>query len=339
MSRIWLPYVSAKSGADVFVARLGRALSTAGYEPVVEAFEHRYQYAPHFLKGRCPPDVDLVLANSWNAFAFRRSGIPIVAYVLHCVSHRGYPGWKSRAQSIFHDEVVYRFERSSLKHADALVAISDSTRDEMIQEFGINSATVIPLWVDTARFSPQDEAIGHGGDRAKVLIVGNMSRRKGGDLIAPFCEALGSQFEVTVVAGLRGKAPSISARGARLRFVSGLSESELIKAYRAADIVACLSRHEGFGYTALEGMACSKPVVAFDVAGLRDVIRHGETGFLSPPENVLDMAERCRSLVNFAGLAHDFGIAGRERAINVFDEKQAVDAYINLFNGLGVSRR
>lgn len=337
MSRIWLPHVGAKSGADVFVRRLARALAGAGYEPVIQAFEHKYQYAPQLLKGRCPPGIDIVAANSWNAFTFRQSGIPLVAYVLHCVSHRGYPAWKSRAQSLFHDQFVYRFERTSFKYADALVAISSSTRLEMIEEFGNSSAKVIPLWVDTSRFSPSEAPL-DAGDRANVLIVGNMSRRKGGDLIVPFCEELGSRFKVTVVAGLRGKAPSISAHGAQLQFVSGLSESELIEAYRSSDIVACLSRHEGFGYTALEGMACSKPVVAFDVSGLRDVIKHGQTGYLSPQEDVRDMAERCRSLIDSSGLAQQLGAAGRERATNVFSEARAVDAYTSLFGKLGVVR-
>lgn len=335
--RVWLPHLRARSGADVFVGRLAKALAHAGYEPIVQTFEHHYQYAPWLLTAcRQPVATDIVVANSWNAFAFKRCGVPLVVYVHHCVAHHGYPDWKSWPQAVFHNALVSRFERASFDKGDAIVAVSNSTRRDLTNDYDLRSVKVIGNWVDTARFCPVQASTQSEGRRARVLILGNMSRRKGGDLIAPFCEALGTQFTVTVVAGLRGKAPSISARGAELRFVSGLSESELIETYQATDIVACLSRHEGFGYTALEGMACAKPVVAFDVPGLRDVIKHGETGFLSPRENIVDMAERCRSLINSASLAGQFGAAGRQRAINVFGEKQAVDAYSSLFNELGV---
>lgn len=332
--KIWLPSIRARSGSDVYVERLADGLRSRGVEPVVQWFPHSLQYCPWLLRNQsAPPHTDIINANSWIAFAFRRSSIPLVATVLHCVAGRGYPDWKTFSQKLFHDHLVRRFESASFSTADAVIAISDSTSSEAAEDFGAGDIRTIPLWVDINTFSP-GALPSHPTPGTRVLIVGNMSRRKGGDLIAPLCDALGKDFQVTVVAGLRGEAPHVSATSATLRFVSGLTKGQLVGAYRAADIVVSLSRHEGFGYTALEGMACGKPVVAFDVSGLRDVVVDGETGLLVPVGDVQTLARACSTLRMDPALAQRMGQYGRERALTVFTEERAMDAHLQLYSEL-----
>src|SRR6185437_206944 len=331
--KVWLPSVRARSGSDVYVERLAAALRLRGVDAVVQWFPHILQYCPWALRLYPPPaGVDVIDTNSWLAFAFRNEATPLVVNALHCVAGRGYPAWKSFPQAIFHDHMVRRFERASFSGADATVAISDSTSREVREDYGVTDVHTIPLWVDTEIFSPPPNAVkpgtAHGG---RILIVGNMSRRKGGDLVGPFCEVLGQDFEVTVIAGLRGSAPRVSSHGAGLRFISGLSTEQLVAAYRETDVVASLSRHEGFGYTALEGMACGKPVIAFDVSGLRDVVDHGETGFLVPVEDIRALAGFCRRFRDDSDLARQFGAKGRQRAVTVFSQERAIEAHLRLY--------
>lgn len=330
--KIWLPSVRARSGSDVYVQRLADGLRSRGAEPVVQWFPHAFQYCPWLLHGQpAPPHTDIINANSWIAFAFRRNAIPLVATALHCVAGRGYPEWKTFSQMLYHDHLVRRFERASFRRADAVIAISNSTKREVAEDFGASNVRTIPLWVDTEIFSPETPPQRRSNSGVRVLIVGNMSRRKGGDLIGPFCDALGKGFQVTVVAGLRGDAPRVSAAGAALRFISGLTRDQLVAMYRAADIVVSLSRHEGFGYTALEGMACGKPVVAFDVSGLRDVVVDRKTGLLVPVEDVQALARACDVLRADPGLAERMGWRGRERALTVFTVDRAIDAHLQLY--------
>ena len=47
---------------------------------------------------------------------------------------------------------------------------------------------------------------------------------------------------------------------------------------------------EGFGLVLIEAMAAGVPVIATDVAGIRDVVRNGETGLLVPPSNASKLA-------------------------------------------------
>lgn len=333
--KIWLPNIRARSGADVFAERLAQGLRERGVEAIVEWLPHAYQYAPWLLRSRTPPArTDVIIANSWIAFAFCNHSIPVVATALHCVAGRGYPQWKSLPQAIFHDQLVRRFERASFRDSKAIVAISDSTFRGVRDDFGINDVHTIPLWINPGIFSPGPARYSSGTEPTRILIVGNMSRRKGGDLIAPFCNALGRDFDVTVVAGLRSERPAVSVNGAALRFANGLTTSQLVAAYRTSNIVVSLSRHEGFGYTALEGMACAKPIVAFDVSGLRDVIVDGRTGLLAPVENVTKLAICCRTLRECPTKAHALGRAGLQRALTTFSKQRAIDAHLQLYSGL-----
>lgn len=333
--KVWLPTIRARSGSDVYVVRLAKALEARGHRPLIQWLPHHYQYCPWRLKSLAmPPGTDIVQTNSWNAFALKRQGIPLVAVVLHCVYKQGFPAWKTLPQSIYHDHFVGRFEKISFRVADVIVAISNSTASDVQKDFDVSNIRTIPLWLDASRFVATTEPALADSGRTAILIVGNLSKRKGGDLLGSFCNALGSDFEVTVVAGLRQETLSNGDSGAQLTFRSGLSEEDLISAYQSADIIVSLSRHEGFGYTALEGMACCKPVVAFNVGGLRDVVVHGKTGYLVEAEQVNALADACRQLRNNPVEAARFGANGRKRAVSVFSEETALNNYLALYEEL-----
>jgi glycosyltransferase involved in cell wall biosynthesis len=299
---------------------------------VVTWFPLRFELFPWSLTAaKLPPDVDVVHANSWNAFAFSGCGLPMVTTVHHCVRGIGYPQWKSFPQMLYHDFWATRFERKSLLAADAIVAVSRSTALDLERTYGLKDVAVIENWIDPDCFSPSSTS--HLGP-ANVLVVGNLSRRKGGDLIASFRRSLDPAIHLNIVCGRRGKAYSFTQGLPGTSLLSRVSQSKLIELYRNADVVVCLSRHEGFGYVALEAMACARPVVAFDVPGLRDVVVDGETGLLSQVGDVQRIAEQCLELVNDEGLASRLGRAGRRRVEEHFSPQQALDKYVRLYRSL-----
>jgi N-acetyl-alpha-D-glucosaminyl L-malate synthase BshA len=76
------------------------------------------------------------------------------------------------------------------------------------------------------------------------------------------------------------------------RQVDALGEQDqIIPLLSIADLFLLPSAQESFGLAALEAMACETPVVASNVGGLSEVMDHGVTGFLHPPDDIQAMAD------------------------------------------------
>ena len=78
------------------------------------------------------------------------------------------------------------------------------------------------------------------------------------------------------------------------------------------DIVVVPSRFEGFGLTAIEAMACKKPVVASHVDGLAEIIRDGHNGFLVPSEDIKSFADCIVALAKDVVKRKSIGEAARK---------------------------
>jgi len=72
---------------------------------------------------------------------------------------------------------------------------------------------------------------------------------------------------------------------ARVRITGPLYKDTKLEAFVDSNLVVVPSRYESFGMTALEAFACSKPVIASFVGGLRELIDDADTGFFFPPGN------------------------------------------------------
>jgi len=329
--RIWFPAIRARSGSDVYVERLVAGLRARGVDARLQWFDHKFEFVPGLLRRvRAPQETDLIHANSWNGFAFARDGIPLVVTAFHCVFRCGYPEWKTLAQRMYHDGLIGRYEQWSFARASSVVAMTPSAAADFKDRFSLPPLSVIHGWVDANVFCEgAARKFGEGGIR--ILIVGNNSKRKGTDLLPELRARLDSSFLVTVVGGLRGQHGDVMNG---IIHKSGLSVVELVNEYQTADLVISLSRHEGFGYSALEAMACAKPVVAFDVTGIRDVVVNGVTGVLVPPESVNELARACEKIAEQPTVAMKMGANGRKLALTKFREEDALVAYIKGYHQL-----
>jgi len=81
--------------------------------------------------------------------------------------------------------------------------------------------------------------------------------------------------------------------------------------YDAMDVYVCSSSTEGFSNSILEAMASGKPVVATSVGGNREIVRHGETGFLVPPSAPANLAGALEILAKDADRRRRMGLCGR----------------------------
>lgn len=331
---IWLPCVRAGSGADVFVQRLAEGLQRAGHNPIVQWFPHHYELTHWRLRfAAAPKDVDVVHANSWQGFAFKRPGIPLVVTEHLFVADPAFAPYRTMAQAIYHGYFCERWIKRSYKSAASIVAVSESTAAAMRASVK-KPITVIHNWIDVRQFKPVNidglEAGTAGNKPFKLLFVGNPSRRKGADLLPQIAERLGSSFEVHCLGGLRGDF-ALHSNPPNMIVLRPRAPEEMPALYRQMDAVLVPTRYEPFGYVALEAMAVGLPVLGFASTGTREVCEHGKTALLSPIDDIEDLIRNAWLLKNQSGLRFELGAAGRARALSLFTEEHAISAYIQIY--------
>jgi glycosyltransferase involved in cell wall biosynthesis len=101
-----------------------------------------------------------------------------------------------------------------------------------------------------------------------------------------------------------------------------------------AHIAVLPSRHEGMPKNLLEAAACARPLVATDVPGCRDIVRHGETGLLVPLDDPSTLADAIDTLAKSPDLRARYGAAARKLAVDRFSDvsvgRQIVELYRRL---------
>ena len=164
----------------------------------------------------------------------------------------------------------------------------------------LDKIDVIPNGVDPSRFQALDRRdLGNfrasyaPDDDAIVLYVGRIVQEKGAQVLVrsvPLVLAQAPQTRFIIA----GKGPDLQ-RIRQLVGQMGLSDSVLVpgfitdedrdRLYKVADCAVFPSLYEPFGIVALEAMAARTPVVVSEVGGLREVVKHAETGITIYPNN------------------------------------------------------
>jgi glycosyltransferase involved in cell wall biosynthesis len=335
---VWMPNIIGNSGSDVFIERLAEGLRTKGVTVTVDWFGRPFEFLPEALIfSRKPAGVDIIHSNGLNAFAFRRHGLPLVVSEHHYVLDPGYRRFKTRTQHLYQLAVTGRASKRSFAAASMLVSPSRFTEEVLRIAAPLTPQAMIPLWVDLNRFSPAPTAKGLSRSGPfRLLFVGNTSFRKGADIIAPLASRLGPTFEIVCTGGLRGGAEVVGSGS--VRHLGRLSTDELIEAYRECDAVLVPSRYEGFGYAALEAMACEKPVVAFACGAVDEIVDDGVTGYMVAIDDLEGTSAAVHRLAASQTNAHEMGRAGRLRALSAFSEEKGVSAYLQLYQTLLASQ-
>lgn len=100
--------------------------------------------------------------------------------------------------------------------------------------------------------------------------------------------------------------------------------------------LVCLPSHGGEGVpkALIEAAASERAIVATDVPGCRDIVRHGTNGLLAPPKNPAALADAIEQLLNDAPLRAEMGRRGREIAVSEFSEEKVIQQTLALYSSL-----
>lgn len=330
---IWFPTLHAGTGADVFTQRLVSGLLERGIRAEITWLQKRAEYAGWTVQvPRAPDWANIVHVNSWLPRRFWPKALPVAVTVHHLVHDPAYRPYQSLAQMAYHELLIRRRELRAIRDAAAVVTDSDYVRHTVRQFSGREQVTTIYIWVDCSKFSPGTDRKRHGGEPFRLFMAGSHSMRKGHDLLPSFIQALGTGFEVRYAGGRIGGASAIAG----VTELGRISESKLIEEYRACDAVVSLSRYEGFGYTALEAMACGKPFVGFETSALPEVVANG-CGILVPIDDIRGLAAAARELRSSPDAAEVMGAHGRSRALAHFSGDR-INSYVQIYSSLIAQR-
>lgn len=187
-----------------------------------------------------------------------------------------------------------------------VIAVSDSTARDL-ESRGIETARiqVIPNGIDTERHTPLPPGASRYPEPT-ILYMGRAKRYKRVDLVLEALALLRDQGRSArlLVAGrgehldaLQRLARELGLGEDRVRFLGFVSEEDKLDLLRRAWIHVFTSPKEGWGIANLEAAACGTPTVASDSPGLRDSVKHGETGLLVPHGDVEALAAALHGLL------------------------------------------
>jgi glycosyltransferase involved in cell wall biosynthesis len=223
--------------------------------------------------------------------------------------------------------LYYAIDRFCLRHYERVICVSADLKATCLA-LGVPAqrCVLIKNGVDTAayarRLSPEDakRRLGVPAGRLVVGAVGRLSPEKGfADLIRCADELLrrGLDLELLIVGegeqkdALRDLIRQLG-RGERVRLLG--YRVDTTRLYEAMDVFALSSVREGLPNVLLEAMAMEVPVVATRIAGVPDVIRDGENGYLVEPAAPAEMLRALARLLTDDGLRARFA-AGARRGV------------------------
>jgi glycosyltransferase involved in cell wall biosynthesis len=206
-------------------------------------------------------------------------------------------------------------------------AISESTADDLAAR-GISREhiRVIYCGIDSTTYTPNP------AERAPTPVfayLGRLKRYKSVDLVLRgFARAAipGARLEV---AGAGDYRPALERLASsldlddRVTFLGRISEAEKLRLLRRAWALVFTSPKEGWGITNLEAAACGTAVIASDSPGIRESVRHGETGFLVRHGDIEGLADAMRRLAGDRPLVERLGAQGRAFATTFTWERAA----------------
>ena len=211
---------------------------------------------------------------------------------------------------------------SALKRADAVIAISEKTREDLIElmKFPEERVRVIHLGVDQRFFTPIERTTltairkEHGlADPYLIFLVGTPEPRKNLRHTVEAVRRAAPELDL----GLIGPEKPIrellmGEENRNLKFLGFVPEDHLPALLSGATISLYPSLYEGFGLPVLESMASGAPVITSNRGSLPEIT--GGAAILVDPENVDAMAEAIFGLLEDESLRNHLKVMGRTRA-------------------------
>jgi glycosyltransferase involved in cell wall biosynthesis len=274
------------------------------------------------FKGR----IDLILQIGATFEPRAREGIP---YVLYCdgnarLAERGETGGQAEVTALQDPErsAIIERERKIYSEAAAIMTLSEHLRTSFIEDFAIPRSKVIAVGAgpNTNLKPVLDESRKPGAPT--ILFVGRNFERKGGPLLLKAFAVVQEQLpdaQLLIVGppALKTGQPGVTSLGF-LSMDDPRDRERLHTAYRDAHVFCLPTRFEPFGLVFVEAMLFALPCVGPDAWAVPEIVAHGETGLVVPPDDHAALADALIRLLSRPQYSRELGEAGRRRALERF---------------------
>jgi glycosyltransferase involved in cell wall biosynthesis len=248
--------------------------------------------------------------------------------------------WPEHYLRLPHARVGHAWAYALARRADAIIAVSEATRRDVIDRLRVppERVTVIPEAVDT-EFAPPpaDEgrrvAATFGVPGRYVLYVGQFDPRKNMDgLLTAFARGAEIDSELRlVIAGDLGKLASFlthaleRTRAPRDRIVltGRVDDPTLAALYAGAECLLHAALLEGFGLTPLESLAAGTPVVGYRAGAVEEVV--GDAGLLVDPSDPDALGDALVECLRDSAKQRDLRARARPRAASFSWDRAGAD--------------
>ncbi|HUK84710.1 MAG TPA: glycosyltransferase family 4 protein [Candidatus Acidoferrum sp.] len=298
--------LSKKSGfidADVYEAH---AVSGYGFMKMLDK-EGRKKPFIHTIHGVLADEYEQSRKNGYDSFRGRFAN-----YLMHWLA-------KQEAQTAEKATLIVTISRYSLEKMKLFYNVDES------------KVRIVPNGVDPEKFKPtidRDAAKRQFGLRNEpcVLFVGSLIRRKGLPFLIEAAKKIVKeeseiQFLIAGEGPLRNQLDKYIENASlkeNFKFLGNLKDDKLPAVYGCADVFALPSIQEGQGIVLLEAQACAKPVVAFNIGGVNEAVRNGETGLLVKLGNTEEFADALLKIISDKALQQKMGTEGRKFVVDNF---------------------
>jgi glycosyltransferase involved in cell wall biosynthesis len=230
--------------------------------------------------------------------------------------------------------------------ADAVVYLTKDYKAEVEKRLRMllrrsGAAEVIPNGIDLSEFRLPSPS---SGGRLRLAMIGRLVPLKNHtaliNAVRILCRKRGKSDLELVIAGdgpLRAELEAKAAAAgldAVITFVGLLGRAEIIDLLQTTDIYVHCTYGEGMSNSILQAMAARLPVVASDVPGVSNVLRHQVDGVLVPVDDPAALAGALERLLDSGELRIQLGEAARMRIEAELSQQRVVESYLSLFRSL-----
>ena len=348
----WLQDTAEGSGTAVAIGGLGAELQRQGHHvdrvaPPTNGVWARLPLTLHrmifnfFLPLRLRHiHYDLVVGFDWDGVWWPRTR-PYICSIKGVIAEE-LQHERGRVRLLF--TLLARLEGANALRAHRVVTTSKYCRQKIVEHYGVPAERIgivpegihVQAWDEERKPKNSISLIANPTSKSQniLCVARHYPRKHIGDLIRAFAlihtrvphvrlrivgdgpehaklVALANQFQITH----------------KVTFTGSIADEDVRREYAGCDVFCLPSVQEGFGIVFLEAMAAGKPVVSTTAAAIGEVVQHGETGVLVPPDDVPALAGALLFLLGNANARAHYGANGRER-VQRFDWQHVAEQFL-----------